>query len=394
VGDTLGKIALHQVFDFDTTASQASSSARRYSLVWGSHMPASWRSANASLLASYYFIMVQSTSSRNLAWYRTNHPDWILYNCTASGAPTTTPAYMQAGAYGTNVPLDIHNPAVQSFMIRSLAVPAAVAGHYNAIAVDQVVFQNFMGGNAGAGSYGCGVYSHGSFVRRYASKADPAWATDIVAWMKTAHTILTTDPTISRYHLKIVANHPAGSLTDSRELTLLANVDAGLSEVGFTDYSKYTTIPSLFKQVYNYMSYEQAHGVTALIIDKFVQSAALTPVQREWAVGTYLMVNNGNALLYATNGGGGTGGYGSLHYYPEYNANLGMPCGAMTGGPSIYMRKFHNGLVVLNANTGAATTTLPAHVYHDITGRPVSSVLTVPGTNAYVMTTLANTGCL
>lgn len=77
---------------------------------------------------------------------------------------------------------------------------------------------------------------------------------------------------------------------------------------GFSDYDNYTKEPARFATSLNYMAYAQAHGVTALLIDKFIQSGALTAIQREWAVGTYLMVNNGNALMYATYGGLGTGG--------------------------------------------------------------------------------------
>ena len=393
-GSTLGRIALHQVFDFSMTSTQAASEGPRYNLVWGSHVPSGWRSTNSSLIASYYYIMLQSTSSYNLAWYQANHPDWILYNCTSANVPTHTPAYMQNGAYGTNVPLDIHNPAVISFQIRNMAAPAAIAGGYNAIAADQVVFWNIMGGNAGTGSYGCGVWQGSTFVRRYASKTDTAYGADIVNWVKTAHTILNTDPTLAPKHLKLVINHPAGNLSSTLEQNLIANIDAGLNENGFVNYGKYTTQAGVFKRAYDYATYEQAHGVTALVINKFVQSTALTPVQREWAVASYLLSNNGHMLLYSTNGSGGTGGYGSTHIYPEYSANLGMPCGPMTGGPAIYVRKFQNGIVALNDSLSASYASLPTtHVYRDIDARSVTSHLLIPATDAFVMTTTAGTGC-
>jgi len=376
------------------TSSDASTNAPRYNLVWGSHVPSGWRSTNSNLIASYYQLFMNSDSAHTLSWYQTYHPDWILYNCTSTGSPTRTPAYMQAGAYGTNVPLDIHNPAVISFQIKTMYAPKVISGGYNALAADNVVFWNIMGGNAGSGSYGCGIWSGSTFVKRYASKTDTAWATDVANWVKTARTILNTDSAIAPYHIKLVVNHPAGSASSATEQTLLANIDAGLNENGFVNYGKYKTQSGVFKHAYDYASYEQAHGVTALVINKFVQTTSLTPVQREWAVATYLLANEGHLLLFTTNGSGGTGGYGTIHYYPEYNANLGAPCGPVSGGPAIYTRKFKNGMVVLNDSLSSAYASLPTtHVYKDIDARSVTSHLLVPATDAFVMTTTVGTGC-
>ncbi len=395
MASTPGRIGIQQIFDSGISSSRATQIAPQYGLVWGSSKPTAWRAGNSTLAASRYFIIEQSDPAHNLAWYQANHPDWILYNCTSSGTPTRTPAYMQAGAYGTNVPLDIHNAAVVSFQIRSLAVPPAIAGGFNALAMDQVLFSNIMGGNAGSGSYGCGIYQGSTFVKRYLSKGDSHWAADVVNWVKIAKSILTTDAAIAPHHLKLVVNHPAASLSSTYEQQLIANVDASLNEVGFTNYGYYTKSASIFATSLNYMTYLQTHGVMALLIDKFIQTASLSSIQREWAVGTYLMGNNGNALMYATYGGLGVGGYNTEHYLQEYSTNLGTPCGAVTGGPVIYQRKFANGLVVVNASTGTASASLPLiHVYKDIEGRPVTNPLPVPGTNAFVMTTLAGTGCL
>jgi len=387
--NTSGRIGLSQIFDFSITATQKSADGPRYNVVWGANSPTAWRAKNPSLIAARYFIIEQSDSTHPLSYFTTYHPDWILYNCTSSGTPTRTPAYMQAGAYGTNAPLDIHNPAVISFQLNTLAIPPMLASGYNGLAADQVVFANIMGGNAGTGSYGCGVYQGSTFVRRYTSKSDSHWASDVVNWVKTAKSTLTPKG------LKLVINHPAGSTASTLEQTLLANTDVALSEVGFSNYGGYTRSSTLFATALNYMNYTQAHGVTAMLIDKFVQSSALSPIQREWAIGTYLMGNNGNALLYATYGGYGTGGYGKEYYYPEYATNMGAPCGAVTGGPQIYQRKFANGLVIVNADLATHSASLSAlHMYHDIEGRAVTNPLVVPPTNAFVMTTLAGTGCL
>ncbi len=385
------QIRLHQVFSFRISAAQAVAEGPRYDLVWGATTPTAWRARHPQLLASRYFIMEQSDPAHNLAYYQSNHPDWVLYNCTAGGTPTRVPAYMQGGAYGTNVPLDIHNSAVINFQVRSLAIPPAVAAGYNALAIDQVLFSNIMGGNAGSGSYGCGIYQGGTFVRRYNGRSDSRWASDTVNWVRIAKSIVNAEP----HHLKLVVNHPAGSTASGLEQELLANVDAALSELGFTNYGGYKRSASLFATALNYQIYAQAHGVIPLIIDKFVQRTALSPIQREWVVGTYLMANNGKLLLYATSGGYGTGGYGTIHYYPEYGTNMGRACGGVSGGPAIYQRRFTNGLVIVNASTSPAVARLPSnHHYADIISRAVAAVQVVPGTDAFVLLTTPGTGCL
>ncbi|GAC1409484.1 MAG: hypothetical protein NVSMB64_18260 [Candidatus Velthaea sp.] len=362
--------------------------------MWGANTPYSWYSHHPSLAAARYTIVEQSDASHPLSWFEANHPDWILYNCTSNGTPTRVPAYMQAGLYGTNAPIDMHNQSAVDFMIRNVAVPQAKAAGYNALALDQVVFSNIMGGNAGAHSYGCGVYQNGTFVRRYSGSGDYQFAVDMVNWVKSAQSIVTAD----HDNLKIVVNHPAGSISGSLEQELLRYADAALNENGFSYYGGYKSSGGGFATALNYMTYVQSLGHTAMLINKFVQSGPLSSAQREWVVAGYLIGNNGHALIYSTYGGYGTGGYGTEHYLPEYSTNMGMPCSAYGRdalNSNLYTRRFQNGMVVVNASTSSSgIARLPLnHLYHDIEGRAVTPALYVPPTDAFVMTTAAGTGC-
>lgn len=390
VASTSARIGVMQIFDSYISSSQKMADGPRYDFVWGSYTPpAPWYAQNSSLIASQYSIFMSAAAGQDFII----HPDWVLYNCLADGTPTHTPAYMQAGAYGRATPVDIHNPDVISDSVHRFAA-SAIHNGYNALAIDQVLYSNIMGGNAGVGSYGCGVWQGNTFVRRYASKADRQWSLDVVNWVKTAKSIITTDPAIAPYRLKLAINHPGGNPSEPRDQQLVANVDMGLNEIGFTNYGGYIRLPYLFSQTLNFSRYEQAHGVTAMLIDKFSQTYPLTATQREWAVGTYLMANDGNALLYTTYGGSGGGGYNTEHYLSEYGTHLGLPCGVVTGGPQMYQRRFDNGLVVVNADTSSHSATLPAmHPYTDIEGRPVTNPLTLQPTDAFVLTTSAGTGC-
>ncbi len=396
------KIAPFQVFDAwgspRVSAAAAEADGPRYSLVWGARpgMASAWRKNNSSLIASYY--MPQETDAswvswggigHNLAWWEANHPDWVLYSCTASGTPTKIPAYV--GSLPQNIPLDIHNPAVVQYQVK-LAASYALKNGYNGLAYDEVLFQNIGGVTAGAGAYACGIYQNGTFVRRYSSKNDVAWADDTVAWVKAAHAIAAAN------NLKLVVNHPAGSYTNANEAALLANVDVDLNETGYADYSNYTKSTSLFKTTTDWTRYAQAHGAAPITIDKFYQSAAVTPVQVEYGIATYLMSNEGGSGLFISN----NPGYGVEQFHSEYNVDYGTPCAAYYGGsatnagsPDLWYRRYSNAFVVVNSGSTSRSSevaNLPAgHTYRDLEGRQVSNALTVANHDAYVL--LTTNGC-
>lgn len=396
------KIAPFQVFDAwgspRVSVAAAEADGSRYSLIWGARpgMASAWRHNNSSLIATYY--MPQETDAsyvswggigHNLAWWQANHPDWVLYSCTASGTPTKIPAYV--GSLPQNIPLDIHNPAVVQYQV-NLAANYALKNGYNGLAYDEVLFQNIGGVSAGTGAYACGIYQNGTFVRRYAGKTDVAWANDTVAWVKAAHAIAKS------HNLKLVVNHPAGVYTNANEAALLANVDVDLNETGYADYSNYTKSTSLFKATLDWTRYAQAHGAAPVTIDKFYQSSAVTPTQVEYGVATYLMGNEGGSGLFISN----NPGYGVEQFHNEYDVNYGTPCGAYYGGsatnsssPDLWYRRYSNAFVVVNGGSTSRSSEvakLPAgHTYRDLEGRPVSNPLTVGNHDAYVL--LTTNGC-
>ncbi len=400
-------IGLFQVFDaFGSpriSSSQATSDASRYGVVWGARpgMASSWLGGNASMAASYYFPQETDLSfvswggaGHTLAWWQANHPDWILYSCTANGTPTTIPAYV--GELPNNIPLDIHNPAVVDYQIHA-AANYAIANGYNSLAVDEVLFYNIGGVTAGTGAYGCGIYQNGQFVRRYSGKRDAQWNADTVAWVKAAHSILKTDATLAPHNLKLIVNHPAGYISDPNEQAILANVDADVDETGYSDYGQYKSSSSLFKLTLDWVRYAQAHGTAPLVVNKYYQSNAVTGTQVEFSIATYLMGNEGGEGLFTSN----NPGYGVEQYFPEYSVNYGTACGGYYGGastdpnnPQIWYRRYSNAVVVVNSGSSRASevATLPSgHTYRDLEGRPVSNPLTVANFDAYVL--LTTNGC-
>ena len=393
-----GQFGAYQIFDQYgsnlITQAQGVTDGPLYGAVWGARpgMPNSWRTNTQSIQAAYY--MPQSTdlsysgwgsAGHTLSWWTSNHPDWILYACDPSGNPTSSPAWLAQLPY--NVPLDIHNPAVVAYQVQAGATYAKSVG-YNALSFDQVLFSNPTGSALGAGYFGCGIYSNGSFVRRYVDQDDPAWEADTLAWAKQAHGILQAD------NMKLIVNHPTNNISDPNEQTLLSNVDADLDEVGFSDYGNWKASFSLFKTTVDWMRFAQAHGAAVLVGDKFSQSGPLTSSQLEYVLATYMMGNEGGAGLFA----GNSNAYGSEQFYPQYKTSMGPPCGDYYGdknpnSAAIWYRSYTNALAIVN---GGSTTDEYAHLptnhnYVDIMGRPVTNPLLVSSGDAYVL--LTTNGC-
>lgn len=420
IQSTAGRIALAQIFDYfpttgtGMTSTQIEQDSSRYDIVWGSFYPNPWRWSNPATLASRYYIPEEDNviiSQHSLSWWKTNHPDWMLYACDPNGNPTMEYAYTPGVGFA-DVVLDIHNPAVVDYQIRQSLAPYAIAHNYNALAIDQVIFKNILiGGNPKLGQskipgyYGCGIYQNGTFVRRYTSPTDPQFTADILNWVKTLRSILTSDPVIAPHHLALFVNHPQGSLSNTNEQQLFANVDAIIDESGFSDYGTYQAQnkAAIFYSKVAYMKYLQAHNVPPIIIDKYAQDGAtVTSNHVEYSIATYLMGNEQSAHLFVVGGNGAGYGYGAEQWHSEYNTKIGLPCAEMYGGasydvsnPQIYYRRFAGGISIVNSGSLPRTyeyaTLPPGHTYTDIEGRPVTNPLAVNSNDAYVLTT--TNGC-
>lgn len=369
--------------------SQVQKLAPRYDAVWASTDPSAWHNAHRNMIVSNYFIMGMdrySVLQHSLSWWKANHPNWILYACRANGSPTHDIAYMQ-GIDVPDMPLDIHNPAVADYQISAMA-HAALASGYNALAIDQVIFWNtYKGGNRAMGQhvvhseYGCGVWNGNTFVRRYASPSDHNWTSDVIAYTREAKRVAAANG------VTLVINHPAGKVDNPDEQQLLANTDVEMDETGFSNYGSYENRPQrFFTNELQYMRYAQEHGVGFLMIDKFVNDAQPSPHHLEYAIATYLLGNEGAALLFA----GGLDGYGTNTYRSEYDAPLGRPCGGVVNDGDLYRRQFNGGIAVVNAGNSPQTYRLPNGTFRDLEGRAVGNPLRVGPHDAFV---LLGNGC-
>jgi len=414
--DTTGRFGLIQILDdygrnnAQLTTSQIQSEAPNYDSVWGTFFPSTWSAAHPGMILSRYYMPFEDNSlvsGNNLNYFLTNHPDWILYGCDNNNNPTADYAFSGTG-FPNDVPLDIHNPAVVQYQMQTILAYLAANG-YNALAVDNVVFENFLtspnprlepGKTTNPGWYGCGIYTSGpanpsSFVRRYNGPLDNLndanFNADVNNWIAQARA------TLGPHGIKVLVNHPPhSSAPSSDELTMLSHIDGMVDENGYTHYGTLLNT-NAFANTLNWVEYLQGHNIAALITDYFCTGSScsndpstLTAQQADWALASYAIGNNGGENVYISPHGGAIYSYRS-----EYSRRYGAACGSYTPVSSfVYERRFQGGLAIVNATSGTPySLALPAgHNYSDIEGRPVTNPLIVNPTDAYMLLTSGN-GC-
>lgn len=318
------------------------------------------------LVADYYILGLdrKQLTGRNISWFRANHPDWVMYSCKANGSPTRDPAYMEG--VDDEVPLDIHNPAVVQDQIKEIATDAKARG-YNTIAVDQALFWNVYGHGS---KFGCGVYSGGTFVRRYSSPNDTRFDTDIVNYVRAARTIA------HNYGLTLAINHPAGDINNPLEQEIVQSADIALDEDGFSRYGKYHNAAGSFTRTLAYTQFAQRHGTAIASINKF--NGRIRPEEMDYVMAGYFLANDGGLLMMT-----GTQ-YNAQQYHGEYDTPIGRPCSGTSGGP-LFTRRFSGGFVVLNDSRSTQTVSLPSSGLRDMEGRAVSNPLRVGPMDGYVL---------
>ena len=440
---TTGRFGLAQLVDnYGPAGAGALSSsvvqqeAPNYNAVWATFPPdtalwSQYHTTSPAMILSQYVVPFEDDymiSGCNLQCWESGstsatnapNPTWIMFACNSSGQPTTYNPWSTTG-FANDVPLNIHNPAAVNYEIENIILPY-IQSHpaLNAIAIDQVTFENFLEapnpelgeGSAQPGNYyDCGYYSQwnngspvaGSFQYVYGGpgendfdQPDSTFINDLLNWVQTAKSDLAS------YNIKVLVNHPpTGATPSGNEETLLNSVDGVLDEQGFTDYGQFgTQNPSLFTNTISWTQAVQGMNKAVFLADYFCQSSSgcnassasgLSQGQVEYALATYAMANAGGLDLYVA-------GYGvdEPSYRPEFSDTYGASCGAMTQPSSnLYMERFQGGLAVVNASPSSPqTVTLPSnHTYTDIeSGATVPATYTLGPSQASMLLTTGN-GC-
>lgn len=362
--DTWDNIHLFQTFDYNI--SNPSTIAKHYDFIWGTQFDhvAALRAGNPNIFLSYYipfnrdggiFPDNSSIKDHNLTYWQAAHPDWILYKCDR-----VTPAY----AFGDpTIPLDFANPALISWQIKTYAQPASVSG-YDAIAADNVSLQN----NFGA----CGIYKNGQWVQHYTGRLDdPQWRADVIYWLKQMQQALHQ----LQHPLALIPNFYQDDLplSNPQIQQIMSNVDGVLDEEGFTDSGRGYPSASLWVQKVQFIENIQKLHKPYYIINQF---PSVGQAEIQWSIASYLMGKEHTAALFIST----IQGYGTALWHNEYGVQIGSPDGPMHQVQHVYLRKYSNGLSIVNPSaTETATVTLNAvSHYTDLYGNSVGQTVTMP----------------
>lgn len=305
---------------------------------------------------------------QSLSWWQTNHPDWIEYKCDHS-----TPAY----EYGDpNVPLDISNPSVRSFIMQTY-INWALSHGYSGVAFDNVSLQNSFGR--------CGHYNtSGGWVQQYSGQTnDQTYATMVVNWAKDMTSRIHTASPGSTVAINFRYFPSDASDSDA----LIQAVDMTLDENGWTYFGSGTLTDSAWlTYTQNLTQHVAVSGKGFLqMCRQRVSWSSITNAQVQWCMANYFLVKNNLTYLTIT----GSDGYGYLQYRPEYAAaTIGTPMDtfAQVSGTGLYRRDFTNGLVLVNPSSSSSyTISIPANTYNDLYGYVQGGSITLAPTSGIVL---------
>lgn len=357
-----------QVFDYNIPQGQAKAHADRYVAVWGSGEPAAWHAGNPVINTSAYIPFARDPLPRGLAYWKTFHPDWVVYRCDRK-----TPAY--EGGQTRYIPLDISNPAVRAWQMTTYGGQAERQG-FGGLAADNLTLYDF---------HACGVFVNGSWVRKFSGSGsgDGPWMKAVIGWVTYAHQYLHG---LSR-PLDLIANFSPSyaAVGDPATTRVVDQLDIVLDEAGFSQYGTGHTTDSSWVNLVGWMGYTQRRGGAYLVIDEW---PSVGVAELEWSIASYLAGKADAAAIFVS----GVQQYGSELWRLEYAAPIGHACGATYHAENVYFRRFTGGLAVVNPSGAASyVVTLPRSSYQDLEGKTVTSPLTLAPHTGYAL--LTTNGC-
>ena len=365
--DTWNGIHLLQSFDYNIADPTAV--AKYYDFVWGAEVNnvAPIRAGNSNIFLTYYIpfhrdngTFLNNNTLHNISYWKTNHPDWILYKCDR-----VTPAYEYTDP---NVPLDFANPELVSWQVQTYVLPASKQG-YDGIAADNVNLDDYY--------QACGAYVNGKWVQRYNGQVDdPKWRADLVTWL--------TNMQYAPHPLALIPNLSLGDVspTDPLVQTVLSHVDGILDEDGFTNGGRGYLTGNAWVQHVQMIEEVQKQDKPYYLVNQF-STDTVDSAEVQWALASYLMGKEHSEYLFIST----YQKYGDDTRYPQYNAQIGVPDGAMYQSQKIYWRNYSNGLSIVNpSNTNTFTVTLPVGKHYvDLNKGSVGQTITMPPHSGLVL---------
>jgi hypothetical protein len=351
-----------------------------------------FKAGNPGFINSIHLGALQSMG-RDVAWFRANRPDWLLYNCDR-----TTPLVIDNHG---GVVADFTNPDYVNFKWNTEFVPGMRPARFpfQAIVLDGAFLENqFYTPSTGVTwSHACGAYdAQGQWVQKFAGIGshadvpDPAFTDAVITYLaeirRRLHAASPPLLLITNTYPRIVYNDP---IRRARFITAVDGVmiqdgDYGPHSVG--DYRQMWLNHIRFVEDMNaagkavYVE-QREPGVIAetnrsQAFTRFVLASYL--LAKGHASGIRLRTASGTAVHTVDDG---------ISWPPEFEAanQIGVPCGPMSQVAGVdatedglFMREHSGGVSLVNASrTAAYVATLPGGFYTDLYGEPANSPLTV-----------------
>jgi hypothetical protein len=356
--NTTDGIHLEMVFNYNLT--NPGIEAGVVDMVWGSN----WATEPAAVYNTAYIPYSVDNYTHSIAWYQTNHPDWLEYLCDRK-----TLAF-EFGAT-TLAPLNFASSEVQAYQW-ALWVDAPLAQGFGGIAVDTMDLTNDW--------QRCGHYdASGAWVQQYTGQSDdPVFRHDVLAWEAAtyAHTHAYSDTATMQVNVSYQFGQP-----NDANLQLMTTTDLLFDERGFTNWGNpalHVTPGPEWEGVVTALRYVESKGLCYMTNgEEPGPTENISEADREWVLANYLLVKNNCTYVYMTGITAGAQDYGSLFVFPEYSTPIGHATGTMTKAQGVWERTFSGGLTLVNPYSATATVTLPPGSYVDVNGNAVTSPVTI-----------------
>lgn len=360
---TKSGVHLEMVFNYQLSQDQLGSESGVVDQVWGS----SWATLPPGMYNSAYIPYSVDNFTNSIAWYQANHPDWLEYKCDRTNL---------AFEFGstTLAPLDVANPDVRAYQWANW-IDAPLAAGYRSIAVDTLTLTNDW--------QRCGHYDGGGhWVRQYSGQADDMkFRRDVLRWERLTYKHVHGQNASATMQVNFSYNF---SQSKADNETMMTTTDLLFDERGFTNWGNAVNLPTPdeWTTIVSELQFVQSQGLCYTVNGQEPDATAdITPAERQWAVGNYLLVRNGCTYMYMT----GQQDYGKLVAFPEYAIAIGRPKGAMMQTQGIWERAYSNGLTLVNPYDNTAVVGLPRGHWVDVNGDPAGPTVSLDKQTALIL---------
>jgi hypothetical protein len=360
--DTSDGIHPFLTFDYQIDPAAIPAIGARTLFVWGARARnvEAWHRARPGLIVSHYVPFNRDPEDHDLDYWRSTHPDWILYQCDRR-----TPVFQQGAPAFT---FDLANPEVVRWQLAH--IEQALARGYDAIAFDNFQLDNHY--------HACGIYRDKTWVQRYdGALRDSRYTADILAWIRQMYQALHQ----RKKPIGLIPNYVLDRPLDDPELAaLLASVDGILDEEGFGNWSSSYITDEKWAQRIAFVSKLQKMGIAYFSLSGF---PAIDGKVTQWVLANYLLIKDRNTGVFLAK----TDQYGIDAWRPEYAALIGTPCGPISRHENVYVRRYSRALAAVNpsARRGARLQLLGGGALTDVYGRPLPDTVELPAHSGLVL---------